>query len=130
MHRQDETPNEQVQKVDCICYKDERESCRLIFKASSKFLFKFFGLVRVRLHSFWICRQKPNPLQDLLSSWSLDPHGTLRNLARICAGTRSVLEFYNNLWGLGTELELGVRTGPPGCIGWRNRFLDINSWTP
>ncbi len=38
-----------------------------------------------------------------------------------------VLEFYNNLWGLGTELEKGCRTGPPGYIGWRNRFLGIDS---
>ncbi len=38
-----------------------------------------------------------------------------------------VLEFQNNLWGLGTEVEQGCRTGPPG---WRNRFLGINSWVP
>jgi hypothetical protein len=31
-----------------------------------------------------------------------------------------VLELYYNLWGVGT--------GPPGYIGWRNRFLGIDSW--
>jgi hypothetical protein len=30
------------------------------------------------------------------------------------------LEFYNNLWGLGTEQEYDCRTGPPGNIGRRN----------
>ncbi len=32
--------------------------------------------------------------------------------------------------GLGTEEELGYRTGPPGCIGWRKSFLGINSGAP
>ncbi len=35
-----------------------------------------------------------------------------------------------NLWGLGTELEQGCRTGPPGCVAWRNWFLEIDSWAP
>ncbi len=35
----------------------------------------------------------------------------------------SVLKFQNNPWGLGTELEQVCRTGPPGYIGWWNRFL-------
>jgi hypothetical protein len=33
-----------------------------------------------------------------------------------------VLEFFNNIWGPETK-EKGSRTGPPGYIGWRNRFL-------
>ncbi len=35
-----------------------------------------------------------------------------------------VLVFQNNLWGLGTEQEQGVRTGPPRLhtVGWWNRF--------
>ncbi len=40
----------------------------------------------------------------------------------------SVLEFSNNLWGLGTDQEQGCRTGPPGYIGWRNQLFGINSW--
>ncbi len=40
------------------------------------------------------------------------------------------LEFLKSLWGLGTEEEEGYRTGPPGCIGWRNSFLGINSGAP
>jgi hypothetical protein len=32
-----------------------------------------------------------------------------------------------NLWGLGTEKELGCRTGPLGYISWRSRFLVIDS---
>ncbi len=35
-----------------------------------------------------------------------------------------------NLWGLGTELEQGCRTGPPGCVACRNWFLEIDSWAP
>ncbi len=31
-----------------------------------------------------------------------------------------VLEFLNNLQGLGTASENTVRTGPPGYIGWWN----------
>jgi hypothetical protein len=38
--------------------------------------------------------------------------------------------FLNNLGGLGTGKEYGCRTGPPGYIGWRNRFLEIDSWAP
>ncbi len=41
-----------------------------------------------------------------------------------------VLEFQNNLWGLGTEQEQSCRTGPPGNIGWWNRFLRIDFWAP
>ncbi len=41
---------------------------------------------------------------------------------------KTVLVFLNNLWGLGTELEQGCRTGPPGYKGRRNRFLGIDSW--
>jgi hypothetical protein len=37
------------------------------------------------------------------------------------------LEFLNNLWGLGSEKEKGYRTGPPGYIVWRNRFIGIDS---
>jgi hypothetical protein len=40
---------------------------------------------------------------------------------------QSVLEFLNNLWGLGTEKEKGCRTGPPGYTAWRNWFCGINS---
>jgi hypothetical protein len=40
------------------------------------------------------------------------------------------LEFLKSLWGLGTEEEEGYRTGPPGCIGWRNSFLGIDSGAP
>jgi hypothetical protein len=32
----------------------------------------------------------------------------------------SVLEFLNNLWGLGTEKEKVCGTGPPGYTAWRN----------
>ncbi len=38
------------------------------------------------------------------------------------------LEFLNNLWGLGTEEEWCCRTGLPGYICWRKRFLGIDSW--
>jgi hypothetical protein len=34
----------------------------------------------------------------------------------------------NNLWGLGTEKKKGYRSGPPGYVGWRNSFLEIDSW--
>ncbi len=40
------------------------------------------------------------------------------------------LEFLQSLWGLGTEEEEGYRTGPPGYIGWRNSFLEIDSGAP
>ncbi len=40
-----------------------------------------------------------------------------------------MLEFFNNLWGLGTEKEWGCRTGPPGYTVWRNWFLGIDSCT-
>ncbi len=40
------------------------------------------------------------------------------------------LEFLKSPWGLGTEEELGYRTGPPGYIGWRNSVLGIDSWAP
>jgi hypothetical protein len=40
------------------------------------------------------------------------------------------LEFLNNLWGPGTELEYGCRTGPPGYIGCRYWFPGIDSWAP
>ncbi len=37
---------------------------------------------------------------------------------------RPVLEFWNNVWGLGNEQGWSCRTGPSGCIiGWWNRFL-------
>ncbi len=39
-----------------------------------------------------------------------------------CLG--SVLEFQNNLWGLGTDQEQGCGTGPPGFIGWRAGRLE------
>ncbi len=40
------------------------------------------------------------------------------------------LEFLKSLWGLGTEEEVGYRTGPPGYIGWWNSFLGIDSGAP
>ncbi len=43
---------------------------------------------------------------------------------------KTELEFFNKLWGLGTEEEEGYRTGPPGYICWRNLFLGIDSWAP
>jgi hypothetical protein len=33
---------------------------------------------------------------------------------------KTELEFLKSLWGLGTEEELGYRTGPLGYVGWRN----------
>jgi hypothetical protein len=42
----------------------------------------------------------------------------------------SELEFLKRLWGLGTREEEGYRTGPPGYIGWRNSFLEIDSGAP
>ncbi len=36
--------------------------------------------------------------------------------------------FRTSLRGLGTEQEHDCRIGPPGYIGWRNRFLGIDSW--
>jgi hypothetical protein len=39
----------------------------------------------------------------------------------------AVLEFLNNLWGRGTEYELGCRTGPPR---WRIWFFGTDSWAP
>jgi hypothetical protein len=45
---------------------------------------------------------------------------------RIC----TELEFLKRLWGLGNEEEEGIRTGPPGYIGWRNSFLGIDSGAP
>ncbi len=41
-----------------------------------------------------------------------------------------VLEFLNNLWGLGIEQEEGCRSGPPGYTDWWNLFLGIDSWAP
>ncbi len=46
------------------------------------------------------------------------------------AGANAVLEFLNNLCGLGSEYEKGCRTGPPGYTAWRNWFLGIDSWAP
>ncbi len=40
------------------------------------------------------------------------------------------LEFLKSQWGLGTAVEEGYRTGPPGYIGWRNSFLGIDSGAP
>ena len=40
----------------------------------------------------------------------------------------AVLEFLYNLWGLGTEFEQDCRTGPPGCVAWRNWLLGIDSF--
>ncbi len=34
------------------------------------------------------------------------------------------------LRGLGTEEEEGYCTGPPGYVGWRNSFLEIDSGAP
>ncbi len=42
----------------------------------------------------------------------------------------TVLEFQNNLWGLGTDRVVYTCTGPPGYIGLRNRFLRIDSCAP
>ncbi len=42
----------------------------------------------------------------------------------------TVLEFLNNLWGLGTEQEYVCHTGPPGYTAWRNWFLGIDFWAP
>ncbi len=47
-----------------------------------------------------------------------------------CLFLTPVLEFLNNLWGPGTKQEQVSRTGPPGYIGWRNRFLGINCCAP
>jgi hypothetical protein len=33
-------------------------------------------------------------------------------------------------WRSGTKTLCDIGTGPPGYIGWRNRFLGIDSWTP
>jgi hypothetical protein len=41
-----------------------------------------------------------------------------------------VLEFLNNLWGRGTELEQGCHNGPPSYTAWRNWFFGIDSWAP
>jgi hypothetical protein len=41
-----------------------------------------------------------------------------------------VIQFLKRLWGLGTEVEEGYGTGPPGYIGWRNSFLGIDSGVP
>ncbi len=49
---------------------------------------------------------------------------------RFLSYSRTVLNFFNNLWGPGTKQEQGSRTGPPGYISWRNRFLGINFWAP
>jgi hypothetical protein len=38
--------------------------------------------------------------------------------------------FKKSMGAIGTEEELGDRTGPPGYIGWRNSFLGINSEAP
>ncbi len=40
-----------------------------------------------------------------------------------------MLEFYNNLWGARNRVGI-CRTGPPGYIGWQNRFLGIDFWAP
>ncbi len=50
-----------------------------------------------------------------------------REISRLC---KTELEFLKSLWGLGTEEEEGLRTGPPGYIGWRNSFLGIDSGAP
>ncbi len=45
--------------------------------------------------------------------------------------------FVDLLWRPGIDSQPGgpvrnpiCRTGPPGYIGWRNRFLGIDSWAP
>jgi hypothetical protein len=43
-----------------------------------------------------------------------------------CAG---ILE-QSTVRGLGTEQEKGCRTGRSSYVGWRNRFLGIESWAP
>ncbi len=40
------------------------------------------------------------------------------------------LEFLKSLRGLGTEEKEGYHTSPPGYIGWRNSFLEIDSGAP
>ncbi len=55
----------------------------------------------------------------------LQPYDEERRYTSIRKSTELV--FLNNLWGLGTEYEQGYRTGPPGYIGWRNSFLEIDS---
>ncbi len=45
-----------------------------------------------------------------------------------CTDSESVQEFLNTLWGLGTQLEQGCRTGPLGYAAWRNWFLGIDCW--
>jgi hypothetical protein len=47
-----------------------------------------------------------------------------KKVKHLCAG------ILNNIWGLGTELEVSCRTGPPGYPAWRNWFLEIESWAP
>jgi hypothetical protein len=40
---------------------------------------------------------------------------------------QSVLEFLNSSMGATNRVGIGCRTGPPGYIGWRSRFLGIDS---
>jgi hypothetical protein len=53
-----------------------------------------------------------------------------RGLGSDGLGMAAVLEFLNNLWGLGTELEYCCLTGLRGYTAWRNWFPGIDSWTP
>jgi hypothetical protein len=52
--------------------------------------------------------------------------GKFVKLSTTSPKNETVLEFLNNLWGLGNEkgiVNMGCRTGPPGHIGWPNWFL-------
>ncbi len=53
---------------------------------------------------------------------------SIPGLLKRFTNTDSELEFVNNLWGPGTEQVKGYLTGPSGYIGWRNLFLEIDSW--
>ncbi len=50
---------------------------------------------------------------------------TTRGQSSTQLNTISVLEFSNNLWGLGTELDHGLSYGTPGYTAWRNWFLGL-----
>ncbi len=73
--------------------------------------------------------------EDIGITGSLDRDENVRNRMR-CSGNTEPL-FLNLLRSQGIDSQPAGRydnpifcTGPPGNIGWRHRFLGIDSWTP
>ncbi len=84
--------------------------CRLFWCFSLGWCSNFVGVLDLVRHSV-------KPLQNMVYNTTQHPPPPPPTVT-LCLCT--VLEFLNNLWGLGTKLEQGCCTGPPGYKGWRN----------